>query len=147
MCVYVCVHGGSHWLVSSIIWWTGRPVTPPLREAANEERGCLVVLFSDPANPLCPPCWLLLITAHIQTSFLLFSFYSIHSICSAFLTLSFPASLFECVFNRCVKHLLIAILCIYIFWTDRLNVALIIRPLIKGTVSKNKGKKKTLQFS
>lgn len=72
---------------------------PPLREAANEEKGCLVVLFSDPTNPLCPPCWLLLITAHIQTSSLLLSFYSIHSICSPPLALSFPASWFEK--NRC----------------------------------------------
>lgn len=26
----VCARGGSHWLVGSIICWTGRPVTPPL---------------------------------------------------------------------------------------------------------------------
>ena len=30
-----------------------------------------MVLFPDPTNPLCPPCWLLLITPHIQTSSLL----------------------------------------------------------------------------
>lgn len=30
VCESVCVRGGSHWLVGSIICWTGRPVTPPL---------------------------------------------------------------------------------------------------------------------
>lgn len=64
----VCVWGGCHWLVGSIICWTGRPVTPPLREAANEEKGCSVVLCSDPTNPPCPPCWLPLITPHNENT-------------------------------------------------------------------------------
>lgn len=43
----MCVcRGNETQLASSIICWTGRLVTPPppFREAANEEKGCLVVV-------------------------------------------------------------------------------------------------------
>lgn len=45
--VCACVYWGVETqLAGSIICCTGRPVTlpPPLREAANEEKGCLVVV-------------------------------------------------------------------------------------------------------
>lgn len=74
VCARVCVCVGWEPLVSRFNNLLDRQACDvPLREAANEEEGCLVELFSDPTSPLCPPCWLPLITAHSETSSLLFS--------------------------------------------------------------------------
>lgn len=66
-----------------------------------------MVLFSDPANPLCPPCWLLLITAHIQTScLLLFLLHPLHLLSSSCFH-SQPLDL-KRIGAKCGKDLLIA---------------------------------------
>lgn len=68
VCVHLCVCVDRVPLVSRFNNLLDRwACDAPLRDAANEEKGCLVVLCSDPTIPPCPPCQLPLITAHIAT--------------------------------------------------------------------------------
>lgn len=61
----VCVWGGCHWLVGSIICWTGRPVTPPLERLLMKRKAAQWCSALTPPTLPVPPAgflWLLLTT-------------------------------------------------------------------------------------